>query len=226
MPTREFPPFDSFYQHAVARKGSPEALEELLPGVSPDLASTPDDRILAALAKCLFAAGFRWRVVEAKWPGFEEAFGGFEVPRVAFLSDGDVEALRQDTRIIRNGLKIVSLRNNARMMLEVSEEHGSFAEFLAAWPDDDVVGLWMWLKAEGDRLGGMTGPRMLRMVGKDTFLLTGHVNQALVDAGVIDKPATGKGAQRRVQEAFNTWKQESGLSFGAMSKILACTVPD
>ncbi len=226
MPTREFPRFDSFYQHAVARKGSPEALEALLPRPAGDLASVPDDRILAAMARCLFSAGFRWQIVDAMWPGFEAAFEGFHVPRVAFLGDGDLDRLRQDTRIVRHGPKIASLRNNARMMVEVLEEHDTFAQFLADWPDEDLVGLWQWLKAEGDRLGGNTGPRMLRLVGKDTFMLTGHVTKALIDSGVIDKAATGKGAQRRVQEAFNTWKQESGLSFAAMSKILACTVPD
>ncbi len=220
--------FQTMYDRAAARKGGPEGLEALLVewGPPPDLSAQTDDRILSAFAMHLMSAGFRWRVVKAKWPGHEEAFHGFDVPRVAFLSDAEVEALGQDTRIIRNRPKIRSIRENARMMLDTAEEHGSLAEFLAAWPDDDLVGLCAWLKKHGDRLGGMTGPRTLRSIGKDAYLLTGHVNQGLIEAKVIDKPATGKRAQAAVQAQFNVWKAESGRSFTDMSRILAYTIPD
>lgn len=221
------PRFEPIYHRAAARKGGPEGLEALLAGWDPpaDLATQTDDRVLSAIGKHLMAAGFRWRVVQAKWPGHEEAFGGFEVPRVAFLSDGEIDELATDTRIIRHRGKIAALRDNARMLLELAEDHGSFAEFAGGWPDSDLIGLWAWLKGHGSRLGGMTGPRTLRSLGKDCFLLTDHVTQALIDAKVIDKPATSKKALAAVQTAFDGWKAETGRSFTDLSRILAYTVP-
>ncbi len=221
------PRFQPIEDRAAARKGGPEALEALLAGWGPpaDLASQTDDRVLSAMGKHIMAAGFRWRVVQAKWPGHEEAFGGFEVPRLAYMSDADIDELATDTRIIRNRLKIHCLRDNARMLLELAEEEGSFAEFAGAWPDEDLVGLWAWLKANGSRLGGMTGPRTLRSLGKDCFLLTDHVQQALIEAKVIDKPATSKKALKAVQAAFSEWKAETGRSFTDLSRILAYTIP-
>jgi hypothetical protein len=47
----------------------------------------------------------------------------------------------------------------------------SFAEFIAAWPSNDMIGLWDYLKKKGQRLGGNTGPYALRAIGKNTFYL-------------------------------------------------------
>ncbi len=219
--------FASIHARAAARKGGPEGLAELLPAPGSDeaLADTDDAELLGRIAKHIFASGFVWRVVENKWPGHVEAFRGFEPVPVAMMTDRDLDALAQDTRIIRHRVKIGAVRSNARMMVEVAEEHGSFAEFLAAWPSSDLVGLTAWLKKHGSRLGGNTGSYFLRGAGKDAFILTPDVNEALVQAGVIDKPATGKRAQRAVQDQFNAWREESGLSYSQMSKVLACSVP-
>jgi 3-methyladenine DNA glycosylase Tag len=219
--------FQTIYDRAAARKGGPDGLEALLSQWGPpaDLSAQTDDRILSSICQHIMSAGFQWRVVKAKMPGHEEAFGGFEIPRVAYLSDSDIDALAQDTRVVRHRTKIASIRDNARMMLEVAEDHGSFVEFIAAWPSDDLVGLYAWLKKNGSRLGGMTGPRVLRSVGKDAFLLTDHVTQALIEAKVIDKAATSKKGQAAVQEAFNGWKAESGRTFTDLSRILAYTIP-
>lgn len=219
--------FQTLYDRAAARKGGPEGLEALLAGWgTPDsLADQTDDRVLSAMAMHILSAGFRWAVVKAKWAGHEEVFGGFEVPRVAFLTDAQMEEIAQDTRVIRNRPKLLCIRDNARMMLDVADDHGSFVEFVQAWPDEDLIGLWAWMKKHGSRLGGMTGPRTLRSLGKDSFLLTDHVTQALIEAHVIDKAATSKKAQRAVQEQFNAWKAESGRSFTDMSRILAYTIP-
>jgi len=219
--------FQSIYARAAARKGGPEALESLLPAVASAerLASTPDSVLLSLAAKRVFAAGFVWRVVENKWPAFTEPFRDWLPMGVAMLSDFDVDALSQDPRIIRHRGKIEAVRANARMMVEVAEEHGSFARFLADWPSSDLVGLLEWLKTHGSRLGGNTGSYFLRTAGKDAFILTSDVAEALVAAGVVDKAPTGKRAKRAVQEQFNAWAEESGRSYAEMSKVLACSVP-
>jgi 3-methyladenine DNA glycosylase Tag len=218
--------FADFRAAAEARAGGPAALDAALPSAASAraLARIPDDRWLAAMTRAVFRSGFVWRVVTAKWDGFEAAFHAFDTMACAMLSDEDLEALAQDERIIRNGTKIRCVRDNANFVRQVKGEVGGFGRFVADWPEDDVVGLWAVLKARGARLGGNTGPFMLREMGKDTFLLTGDVGRALVGAGVVDRPPSGKRDLAKVQAAFTAWREESGESLCRISRTLALAV--
>lgn len=218
--------FEQIKTRAIDRKGT-EAFESAMP-VAPEylLEDQSDDRILSAFARGVFQAGFSWKVIEAKWPGFEEAFHGFDIGRNALMSDDDLDRLLADKGIVRNAQKILSVRDNAVFLSDLARAHGSAAQALAAWPEDDVVGLYALLKARGARLGGMTGPYALRQLGYDGFILSKSVVAALNMAGVIDGAATSKTAQAAVQDAFNTWRAESGESFARISRTLALSVPD
>ena len=92
------------------------------------------------MAERVFAAGFVWSVIEQKWPGFEEAFLGFEPKRLLFQPDDFWGELASDRRIVRNARKIKAVRDNAAFVERVSKEHGGFGKFLAGWPADDQVG--------------------------------------------------------------------------------------
>lgn len=218
--------FDEILQRACNRKGGLAALEALLPRArsAAELAAVPDDRILAAMARNVFRAGFVWKIVEAKWPSFEEAFHGFDIMKVASMDELEMDELAADTRVIRNRPKLVSVRDNARFIFEVVNEYGSFGEYLAQWPWDDLIGLWEDLQKRGSRLGGFTRAVFLREVGKDTFLLTGDVVRALIGARVVDKAPTSKRDLRATQDAFNAWRAETGRTFCELSRILACSV--
>ncbi len=218
--------FDSIFQRAAERKGGKAALEEILPKAASDrtLKSRPDSFYLAEMTKCVFRSGFVWQIVEAKWPGFDEAFDGFDVSGCALLSDEDLERLSGDERVVRNAKKIQSVRGNAIFVRDVREEHGSFGVFLAAWPREDFVGLWDELKRRGDRLGGQTGRFFLRFVGWDTPVLSEDVVKALIGQGVIEKAPTSKKALAAVQDAFNVWHEESGRPFSQISRTLSATI--
>ena len=218
--------FDSIYQRAIARKGGAAALDALLPvpRSKAALAATSDDRFLSAMARNIFRAGFVWKIVDAKWPSFEDAFHRFDILKVAAMDDQDLDELATDTRVIRNRPKLAAVRDNARFIFEVVNECGSFGAYLAQWPDADLIGLWAELQRRGSRLGGFTRAVFLREVGKDTFLLTGDVVRALVGAGIVDKAPTSLRDLRATQAAFNAWRAETGRSFGALSRILACSL--
>lgn len=218
--------FASILQRAAERKGGAAALEALLPeaATAAALEARSDDRYLAEMTRCVFRSGFVWQVIEHKWPGFEAAFGGFDVTGCAMLGEEDLERLATDSRIVRHGAKIRSVPRNAAFILDVRREHGSFGAFLAGWPGSDIVGLWHELKRRGDRLGGQTGLFFLRSVGKDTPVLTRDVVAALRDQGVIDKEPTSKKALARVQEAFAVWQAESGRDLCQISRVLSCSV--
>ncbi|MCP5432810.1 MAG: DNA-3-methyladenine glycosylase I [Alphaproteobacteria bacterium] len=216
--------FAKIRARAEQRKGGAKALKALLspPPDAKALARLKDDRVLAEMTLWIFRSGFAWKVIEAKWPGFEEAFLGFAPKTLLFQPDEYWEGLARDTRIVRNGMKIRSVRENARFVADVAAEHGSFGKFLAEWPKDDQIGLTALLTKRGSRLGGATGQRFLRHVGYDAYFLNRDVAGALRDAGLaIAEAPTSKRDLAAVQEQFNAWAKETGLSYTELSRICA-----
>ncbi|WP_262692136.1 DNA-3-methyladenine glycosylase I [Kordiimonas aestuarii] len=218
--------FDEIYAIAVERKGGAGAVEAQMPTpkASDEIKAMGDDRILAGMTRAIFQAGFSWKVIDNKWPGFEEAFEGFVPVRWKFMSDDDLDSLLKDKRIVRNGPKIMTVRDNAIMLCDLDDEYGSAANCIADWPMDDFVGLLEMLKKRGSRLGGNTGPYCLRFLGKDGWVLGRDGIAALIREGVVDKAPTGKGAMRAVQGAFNMWAEESGRPFAHISRTLAMSI--
>jgi 3-methyladenine DNA glycosylase Tag len=217
--------FETIHEAAVEKHGQ-EALNKRLPKPKSarSLSATGDDRYLSAMAKCIFQAGFVWKVVENMWPDFEEVFLGFVPDELLALEPEQVDAIKQDPRIIRNAQKIKAVFDNARFISRISDEHGGFGKFLATWPENDLAGLWTKLAKEGSRLGGVTATRFLRNVGKDTFVLSPDVIKALIAAGVVDKAPTGKAALAACHQAFARWHEESGRPYCELSVIAACSV--
>lgn len=221
--------FEEIELLAAEKKGGPEKLADLLaehnlPKTEAELEKIGDDRWLAMFTKCVFQAGFSWKVIEQKWPGFEEAFEGFDIARLTFLPDEDFEALTKDTRIVRNGAKIKAVQDNALFLKDLAAEHGSAARFFARYPVEDQIGLMDLMKKRGSRLGGTTGQLALRFMGKESFILTGDVVNALIRENVIENDRMSKKNQKEIQVAFNDWKATSGRSFNEISRILAFSV--
>ena len=218
--------FSEIWQRTLVRKGSAEAIESRLPTVksAQELAAIPDHRWLAGMTRSVFQAGFSWKVIEAKWEGFEEAFEGFEPERWAMMRDRDLSRLLKDTRIVRHEKKILSVVDNARLLCELAAEHGSAAAAFAGWPSTRYVELLDLIKTRGSRLGGTTGQYFIRSMGKDSFVLGRDVCAALVDAGVVGKAPSSKRDLAVVQDAFNRWMEESGRPLSHISRILALSI--
>lgn len=218
--------FDQIEALAGKHHGGPKSLRAALQQwqVDTDVAAKKDDRFLAGMTKAVFSSGFSWQVIEKKWPGFEEAFDGFAPKRVAAYSEDKVDALLRDTRIVRNGAKIMATIENARFVVAVAKQHGSFGRFLNNWPATDQVGLLDYLKKNASRLGGATAQYFLRFEGWDAFILSTDVVSALIRDGVIAKQPTTKKEMAAVQAAFNTWHEESGRPVREISRILALSV--
>ncbi len=220
-------PFKTIRARAEKRKGGPKALERLLPP-KPNpkaLAKLGDDRVLAEMTRRVFSAGFAWSVIEAKWPGFEAAFHGFDPGRLLFEPEEFWDGLVKDTRIVRNGAKIQSVQANARFVQEVAKEHGSFGRMLAGWPSADEIGLLELLSKRGNRLGGNTGQMLLRFLGWDGFVTSRDVVACLRDAGLdLAEQVTSKRDLAKVQAQFNAWAKETGLPYVHISRICAMSI--
>ena len=107
--------FDALYQRACERKGGEQTLKALLGNPKSDkaLRQLTDDRYLAEFSKKIFQSGFVWRVVENKWPAFEELFFSFDIDKVLLMPDEMLERKAADPAIIRNYKKVRTIRDNA-----------------------------------------------------------------------------------------------------------------
>jgi len=218
--------FAEIRRRAEMRHGGAAALDKrIAEGVGPgDPAALSDDRILAEMARRVFQAGFSWKVIESKWPGFEEAFDRFDIAVNVELDAERLASLMTDERIVRNKAKIIAVRDNALLVEQMAALDGSAGRFLANWDRADQVGLMEYLKRHGNRLGGTTGQYFLRFIGWDGLILSKDVVTALGHAGVIDGPASSKKALAKIQAAFNGWQEETGLPRAVISRTLALSV--
>ncbi|MGI2258516.1 DNA-3-methyladenine glycosylase I [Shewanella sp. GXUN23E] len=220
--------FKQIYQRAAERKGGAAALEALLPSVRQpeEIAALGDDRLLSAMSMQVMKSGFVWRVVDHKWPAYEDAFFGFMPFKVLMMSPEQLSQRASDPTLIRHAKKTQAIYDNALMVQELADKHGSFARFIADWPTDNITGLWSELKKRGVRLGGNTGPYFLRSIGKDTFLLTGDVESYFKAHKLLDASATSQKGLAQIQSAFNQWQRQSGRPLAEISRILACSMGD
>jgi len=214
------------HEYCLNRFGSAAALEARLPQPRSDaeLRALSDDRYLSLLALRVFRAGLKHSLVDAKWPAFEQVFFGFDPEKVVLMGAEHLERLMQDARLIRHLGKLKSVPRNAQFILDVARERGSFGQLIADWPSSDIVGLWKFLAKHGSQLGGLSAPRLLRMIGKDTFIPTDDLVAALKAQGIVDKAPTSQKELAAVQAAFNQWQAESGRPLCQLSVMLAHTV--
>jgi len=80
-------------------------------------------------------AGLSWNTILRKREGYRRAFAGFDPAAVARFTPRRVEKLLADPAIVRNRSKVESAVSNARCLLEVQREFGSFDAYLWQWVD-------------------------------------------------------------------------------------------
>jgi DNA-3-methyladenine glycosylase I len=90
-----------------------------------------DDRVLFEFLVLEGAqAGLSWDTILKKRDGYRKAFCGFDPARCARLTDSRLDALMENPDIVRNRLKIRSVRTNAVAFLAIAKEFGSFSAYL------------------------------------------------------------------------------------------------
>jgi len=217
--------FKDLVKRAEKRKGGKQMLNLLLPPIlDRSLFKTQSSNVfLALMTKGVFQSGFVWRVIENKWDNFETAFLNFDCQKLLSQPDEKWDAYAEDKSIVRNVIKIQTVRDNAEFILNVEQLEGkSFGQVLDEWPASDLIGLWDMMKKNGSRLGGMTGQYFLRRAGKDSFLLSQDVVRSLQEMrlDIKDNP-TSKRDFKLIQQTLNEIHQKTKLPYTHISKILA-----
>jgi DNA-3-methyladenine glycosylase I len=89
-----------------------------------------DDELFERLMFEINQAGLNWILILKKQNNFRKAFNNFSIEKVAVYGEGDFERLMNDQGIIRNRLKINAAIENAKIILGIQKESGSFKNWL------------------------------------------------------------------------------------------------
>jgi len=129
-----------------------------------DVTKPKDDAdYFGRMTKAIFTAGLNWRMVENKWPAFERAFFGFSPSKVSKLAEKDVGALMKNQDIVRNERKIRATVENAKTVLALEKEFGSFGGYIDSFGRREDK-LHSDLQARFKHLGPSTARMFLWMV--------------------------------------------------------------
>ncbi len=90
---------------------------------------------LEVMTRAVFQAGLSWASIANRWEAFRSAFDRFNVQSVAAMDDLDVDRLLQSGGILRSAKKIRATIHNARTLLELDRQYGSFQRYLRSFPD-------------------------------------------------------------------------------------------
>ena len=84
-------------------------------------------------------AGLSWRTVLHKREGYRRLFCDFDPAKVARFTKRKIESLLQDSRIIRNRLKVQSAVTNAKAFLRVQDQFDSFSDYVWRFVDGKTI---------------------------------------------------------------------------------------
>jgi len=91
-----------------------------------------ESRLFERLVLEINQAGLNWALILKKRDGFRDAYDGFDIDRVAAYGEQDRARLLDDSRIIRNRLKVNAAIVNAQVIRRMRDSHGGFAAWLRA----------------------------------------------------------------------------------------------
>ena len=91
---------------------------------------TDDNELFGRLIMEINQAGLSWETILKKEEGFRKAYRNFDIRKIAAFTDKDRERLLADAGIIRNRLKVNAAIENAKVVLALQKEHGSFLGWL------------------------------------------------------------------------------------------------
>jgi DNA-3-methyladenine glycosylase I len=89
-----------------------------------------DNELFERLMFEINQAGLNWILILKKQNNFRQAFDNYNIDKVANYADKDIRRLMNDPGIIRNKLKINAAIENARAIIRLREETGSFKKWL------------------------------------------------------------------------------------------------
>lgn len=117
-------------------------------------------------------AGLSWWTILQKREGYRAAFDQFDASKIIFYTQEKLEELRQDTRIVRNKLKIASVVSNAQAFLKIQEKYGSFSHYIWGFVNHEQI-VNKWSSIAEVPVTTVISDQMSKQLKKDGFKFVG-----------------------------------------------------
>lgn len=103
----------------------------MIPEVIPDPSPA---QILEIITRAVFQAGVKWSQIAEHWDAYREAFANFDPQQVAVFDSIDAERILAQDGVLRVPRKAQAAIANARALLTIEREFGSFHAYVASFP--------------------------------------------------------------------------------------------
>ncbi|OEC01125.1 DNA-3-methyladenine glycosylase [Lysinibacillus sphaericus] len=117
-------------------------------------------------------AGLSWWTILQKRDGYREAFDQFNAAKIISYTEEKLAELKEDTRIVRNKLKIASVVTNAQAFLRIQQQHGSFSHYIWSFVDNQPI-VNNWATITDVPVTTELSDRMSKQLKKDGFKFVG-----------------------------------------------------
>jgi DNA-3-methyladenine glycosylase I len=168
---------------AAVRSGRLHAVHTVYHDLEYGFPLRSDDQLFERLILEINQAGLSWETILKKREGFKLAYANFKLEEVAAFDNDDVVRLLSDASIIRNRLKVLAAIENAKRILEVQRDHGSFLTWLEANHPKDLNGWCVLFKKTFVFTGGEIVREFLTSTG---FLPGAHEADCPCHAKILE----------------------------------------
>lgn len=117
-------------------------------------------------------AGLSWLTILKRREGYRAAFDQFNAEKIVQYDEAKLLALKEDERIIRNRLKIASVKTNAESYLKMQKQHGSFSNYIWSFVGGKPI-INEWASIKDVPITTEISDRMSKQLKKDGFKFVG-----------------------------------------------------
>lgn len=89
--------------------------------------------VFEVMTRAVFQAGVSWAQIAKNWDAYGRAFDGFNVERVAFFGEADIERVLAEPGILRMRRKVAATVANAVALRDLANEYGDFHHYVASF---------------------------------------------------------------------------------------------
>ncbi len=141
-----------------------------------------DNELFGRLILEINQAGLSWTTILNKQDNFRTAFSNFDIKKIADYDKPDISRLLANSGIVRNKLKINAVIFNARKIVELQKEYGSFKSWLKIKNDSNLnLTNWVALFKENFKFTG-------NEITKEFLTSTGYIKGAHIETcPILDK---------------------------------------
>ena len=141
-----------------------------------------DNELFGRLILEINQAGLSWTTILNKQDNFRTAFSNFDIKKIADYGKSDISRLLANSGIVRNKLKINAVIFNARKIVELQKEYGSFKSWLKIKNDCNLnLTNWVALFKENFKFTG-------NEITKEFLTSTGYIKGAHIETcSILDK---------------------------------------